>query len=343
VAELHGTINADVLRGRVNEENEIWGHRGNDDLKGGKASDAMMGGKGDDYLWGDRGDDKLIGDTGNDRLYGSEGDDRLYGGVGDDFLSGGKQDDSLFGGKGDDELHGNSGNDALAGGSGDDVLMGERGNDVLFGGRGNDYVHGGSGDDFIMASSGRDILIGGTGFDTLDFSRTLGPLTIDLGKHTASFGMNGQNTADVRSFEQIIGTDFDDVLYGDRNATVFVGGAGDDVFRTRLGSDTITGGEGADRFIFMKKDTADGSVDTITDFQVGIDKLEIGDFMKGNAGTGGVRIVAGGTADAPEAVVQGLVKGNWVDVVKLAGIDANNVGPDHQPMQLYHLNMDLLG
>lgn len=343
MAELHGTINADVLRGRLNEENEIWGHRGNDGLNGGKASDAIMGGKGNDYIWGDRGDDKLIGDTGNDRIYGSEDDDRLYGGEGDDYLSGGKQDDSLFGGKGDDEQHGNSGDDALSGGSGNDTLMGERGNDVLFGGRGNDYVHGGSGDDFIMASSGKDVLIGGTGFDTLDFSRTIGPLKIDLGHHWATFGMNGQNTADVRSFEQVIGTDFDDLFVGDRRDTVFIGGAGDDVFRTKLGSDTITGGEGADRFVFMKKDVADGSVDTITDFHVGIDKVDISDFLKGNAGSDGVRIVAGGSAGSPEAIVQGLVKGKWVDVVKLAGIDANDVGPDHQKMQLYHLDTGLLG
>jgi hypothetical protein len=221
--------------------------------------------------------------------------------------------------------------------------MGERGNDTLFGGRGDDRVHGGSGDDLVRASSGNDILIGGTGFDTLDFSGMVGPLSINLGQHWAKVGMNGQHTASVYSFEQIIGTNLDDTFVGDRRDTIFVGGAGDDYFRTKLGSDTVTGGEGEDTFTYLKKDVADGSVDTITDFTIGVDRLDVTDFFKGSAGMDGVRIVAGGDANGPAALVQGLVKGAWVDVVRLAGIDANNVGPEHRAMQLHDLDVGLLG
>jgi Ca2+-binding RTX toxin-like protein len=316
----HGTINADVLRGKVDEDNELWGHSESDDLSGGKLNDAIMGGKGSDRLWGDRGDDKLIGDSGNDTIYGSVNDDRLYGGMGDDWLSGGKNDDSLFGGKDDDVVDGNTGNDALSGGSGNDSLTGGAGDDVLFGGWGRDIVNAGSGDDFVMASQGSDILSGRSGFDTVDFSRMVGHLEVNLAKMTYSVGENGQNFGDLKGFEQVIANDFGSRLIGDdSHGTVFLGGNGDDWMRGKMGADILTGGAGSDTFAYLKKDTGAG-IDTITDFQVGVDRLDLSDFMKGGRGMDAVRL-----ADSADgAMIQGLVKGAWVDVVNLAGIDAHH-------------------
>jgi Ca2+-binding RTX toxin-like protein len=323
---LKGTINADVLRGKLDDENEIWGHNGADDLAGGARDDVIIGGKGGDRLWGDRGNDRVIGDSGDDTGYGSVDDDALYGGAGNDWLSGGKNDDSVFGGKDNDELHGNTGDDALAGGSGDDAVYGDAGNDVLFGGAGNDAVSGGSGDDFVMASSGVDALRGGAGFDTLDFSRMLGTMDLNLAKGTYTVGSgDAWNSGTVKGFEHVILNDGGSRVMGsDAHATVFEGGDGADWIRSKLGADVITGGAGADTFAYLKKDTADGSVDTITDFEVGMDQLDLSDFFKG--GRTAEQAVRFADSEAG-TVVQGLVSGQWVDVVTLAGVAAGQV--DH--------------
>lgn len=321
---LHGTVNVDVLRGKVDEENEIWGHRGDDTLDGANLDDVVIGGKGDDRLWGDRGNDRVIGDSGNDTGYGSVNDDALYGGTGNDWLSGGKDDDSLFGGRDNDELHGNTGNDALSGGTGDDLLKGEAGNDVLFGGWGEDKVYGGSGDDFVMASKGVDTLVGGTGYDTVDFSRMTGRLDLDLSKHSYTVGSGG-NTGTLWGFEEVYaGNGGSRIMGSDAHDTVFHGGAGDDWIRSKMGADVITGGDGADTFAYLKKDTIGGGVDLITDFHVGVDKLDLTDFFKGGrSADSAVRF-----ADSDSgAVIQGLVAGQWVDVVTLGGLHAADI--DH--------------
>jgi Ca2+-binding RTX toxin-like protein len=320
---IHGTVNVDVLRGKVDEENEIWGHSGADDLNGGAVDDVVIGGRGDDRLWGDRGNDRLIGDSGNDTGFGSVDDDALFGGTGNDWLSGGKNDDSLFGGRDNDELHGNSGTDALSGGSGNDTLRGESGDDVLFGGWGTDDVRGGTGNDFVMASKGIDTLVGGTGYDTVDFSRMTGMLNLDLSKHSYTVGTGG-NAGALWGFEEVYaGNGGSRILGSDAHGTTIHGGDGEDWIRGKMGADVLSGGQGADTFAYLKKDTRDGSVDRITDFEVGIDKLDLSDFLKGGrTADSAIRFVD----SADGALVQGLVGGQWTDVVALAGVQATDIG-----------------
>jgi large repetitive protein len=256
-------------------------------------------------------------------------------------LSGGKDSDLVFGGRGNDEVHGNTGDDSLAGGTGNDLLMGEAGDDVLFGGAGNDRVFGGSGSDYVVASSGNDTMSGGSGDDTLDFSRMSGSLSIDLGKHTASVGSgNAFHASTVSGFEAVIGTTGNDVFVGDRNDTLLMGGAGNDLFRGKLGADTLVGGDGADVFVELKKDTADGSVDKIADFQVGSDRLDFSDFLKGHTSyEQSVRFVDASNADGAATMVQGLVKGIWTNVVTLSGINMGDVGADHHALTYSDLGL----
>jgi beta-glucanase (GH16 family)/Ca2+-binding RTX toxin-like protein len=54
--------------------------------------------------------------------------------------------------------------------------------------------------------------------------------------------------------------------------SVLVGGAGADTFNAGQGSDTMTGGAGGDTFAWAKNPWSPG---TITDFQVGVDKLDV--------------------------------------------------------------------
>ncbi len=71
--------------------------------------------------------------------------------------------------------------------------------------------------------------------------------------------------------QQLTGGSKDDIVMGaDGNDTLF-GGAGDDIIFDGNGSDRMTGGPGADIFVLA----ADGSKDTITDFQPGLDRLDL--------------------------------------------------------------------
>ena len=65
-------------------------------------------------------------------------------------------------------------------------------------------------------------------------------------------------------------------FYGTGGNDTFVGGDGNDTFTGGAGADTLTGGAGADTFIYLAPtDSQDGPRDVITDFQTGIDHLQI--------------------------------------------------------------------
>lgn len=78
----------------------------------------------------------------------------------------------------------------------------------------------------------------------------------------------------------ITGSPAADTLTSNNDNDVITGGAGDDILNGSggadflmdgAGSDTLTGGDGADRFSFEY----DGETDTITDFEAGIDALDL--------------------------------------------------------------------
>ena len=67
------------------------------------------------------------------------------------------------------------------------------------------------------------------------------------------------------------GTTGSDILQGHNGDDVLIAGQGDDIIRDGFGSDEMSGGAGADLFILA----ADGVSDTITDFTVGEDMIDL--------------------------------------------------------------------
>lgn len=72
----------------------------------------------------------------------------------------------------------------------------------------------------------------------------------------------------------VVGTAGDDQLIGSVVGETMEGLAGDDILIDGRGNDILTGGVGADLFVF----TADGQSDQVTDYERGVDKLDLSAF-----------------------------------------------------------------
>lgn len=147
-----------------------------------------------------------------------------------------------------------AGDDVITLGSGDDVVNGGSGNDTVFASSGNDTINGSAGQDRLQGQAGNDVLKGGGGRDRLN----------------GGFGD-----------DELAGNNGRDRLVGGTGSDTLSGGAGNDILRGGTGDDILTGGAGADVFQFRANDHSN----VITDFEVGVDHIEI---LKGARGMGGV-------------------------------------------------------
>ena len=277
-----------VFAGEGNDT--IEGGEGNDWLVGEEGDDSIDGGGGRDRILGGEGNDYIDGGAGNDRIYGGEGDDTILGGEGNDWIRGDGGDDSIDGGAGNDSIGGNAGNDTIGGGAGDDYLYGDEGNDVIDGGAGADRIFGGEGDDSLTGGTEVDTFVfeAGHGNDTItDFADGTDLIDLsDLGVMnfaalsiaddtngnaviTTSAGntitLTGVATADLDASNFLFdttGTSGNDTIDGSVRSDRIVGYDGDD---------SLTGGGGADTFVF----TSGHGNDTITDFEDGTDLIDL--------------------------------------------------------------------
>lgn len=129
--------------------------------------------------------------------------------------------------------------------SGNDKITGTKFADSLDGGAGNDEVIGLEGNDLLLGNAGADRLSGGAQKDSL-------------------FGGAGKDYA--------TGDGGNDYVFGDDGADTLFGNAGNDTLIGGRGTDAMTGGAGADTFSFLSV-PSDGTVDVISDFTSGIDKI----------------------------------------------------------------------
>ncbi|TNE63216.1 MAG: calcium-binding protein [Alphaproteobacteria bacterium] len=288
---LIGNRSANVLAGGAGDDTLVAGY-GYDSLSGGDGDDYLKGGYGIDTLEGGAGADTLDGEQDNDwvsyagsdegvsltllgngwatgsggdaegdrvanvqRITGSEHNDSLGGNSGNNWIIGGDGDDLLEGGVGVDTLEGGLGNDTIRGNYTADSLSGGDGADGVFGGYGNDTLDGGDGDDTLLGERDMDLIHGGNGDDLIGGGTEADTLYGDAGNDT------------IRASEGndlVYGGDGDDSIEGGNGRDTITGGAGDD---------WLSGGGEPDTFIFAD---GDGN-DTISDFQVGRDTLDLSD------------------------------------------------------------------
>ena len=298
------TIRSDNAIYGQNGNDDISGGPWSDRLDGGAGDDKINGGGGGaDLLTGGAGDDLIQGGGEGTRMIGGSGNDKLLGGRGSQMLSGGDGADVHRGGAGKDwavfnaarsavtadlgnELRnrgeasgdrhvgiegviGSRWNDTFIGTSVANDFRGNDGNDRLYGKGGADALIGGAGKDMLIGGAGADDLHGGTGNDTAGYMDAMAGVVADLqGGARQSGDAKGDRFSDV---ENLAGSRFSDLLYGDGNANRIVGGDGADRLTGRGGNDRLTGGAGTDLFVFH---TGSGR-DVVTDFEVGVDHLVI--------------------------------------------------------------------
>ena len=300
---LDGGVGGDTLDGGAGADSLIGGS-GNDNLIGGDGADILDGGAGADTLDGGAGADSLIGGTSND-LFITDGLDQIDGGQGSDTVDfSNLGEDAVAGAFGgviidlDVESAGAAGTpgqngailDAPPAAGGQPVngvnlvdienAIGSDFNDGLFGNNEVNILASGAGDDVIHGFAGNDFLSGGEGIDTVVFAAAPAGVTVDLndqvadedfeaiaaGESSSIFAATGGAGENVLSgFENVTGSQSDDLITGDSNANVLVGNGG---------NDTLTGGAGADIFSF----SGASGVDAITDFESS-DILSLGGFF----------------------------------------------------------------
>ncbi len=212
-------------------------------------------------------------------------------------------------------LTGTDNDDVLLAGSGDDTLYGGNGHDVLVGGEGNDKLYGGAGDDLLIGGPGNDLLDGGAGNDTASYASATSGVTVNLGVGTQQNTI-GAGLDMLSSIENLIGSDYNDTLIGNGVDNQLTGG---------LGNDMLTGGGGSDTFIWNKGDTGH---DTITDFSLGNDHLDLSQLLQGeNATTASLddylhfKVSGTGTQAVSTIEVSSVAGANATQTIDLAGID----------------------
>jgi Ca2+-binding RTX toxin-like protein len=280
---------------------------GNDIFSGSDADEVIRGGAGDDNIQGELGRDLMSGGDGNDTLSGGTGAaNEMAGGAGDDNYIVSAAGDSVIeaAGEGADTV-----STALASyvlkanvenltylGSGQFVGIGNALDNRITGGTERDTLSAGAGDDEIRGGTGAaNQLIGGLGNDRYIITAA-GDTVIEF----ASEGIDEVQTA--MSFH-ILRPNVENLTFsattnnvgrGNYLDNVMLGNGGNDILQGFGGADTYTGGSGRDIFLI------DGSaVDTITDFESGIDDILLD--ATGFTITGTIKFVNGTAATTADS------------------------------------------
>ncbi len=288
---VRGAGGNDTLSGaNVAKPMVLVGGTGNDTLNGGTQGDQLVGGDGDDIIRGGLGDDRYVFEKVNGPVeldtvieFLNQGTDTLDFSrlASNDPVNSDLQIDTLMashtgrvvktnaagqslnfenvlGGAGSDTLRGNLRDNLLVGGPGNDTLDGRAGNDTLDGGSGSDSLTGGSGNDTYVFDNALTTEVDtifealGGGVDTLDFSRLLTAVNVNLSSATTTIAAHTRRkvlvgaAGDAAFLENAIGGAANDTLIGNAADNYLFGGNGDDTLNGRAGIDTLDGGDGID-------------------------------------------------------------------------------------------------
>jgi Ca2+-binding RTX toxin-like protein len=269
---------AGTATGTLNSVENVTGSDLNDTITGNAADNVIDGGKGSDVLNGGDGIDTLKITANTSAPYNQGAFVNLTTGTSSSY---GQTDtisnfENVIGSDASDQITGNAGNNVISAGDGVDVIYATQGIDTYDGGAGN--------------------------YDSVNFTGQPGA-TANLATGLYSFDANNYGT--MTNIEHLTGGAGNDVLTGNAGFNKIDGGAGSDILAGGLGNDQMWAGAGSDRLIadggndelsgnysfqgygdnasdIFDIRTSAGTV-TITDFEIGVDKLDFTDFNLGNS------------------------------------------------------------
>ena len=157
--------------------------------------------------------------------------------------------------------------EAAIGGSSADKLYGNSSGNTLSGGLGNDLIYVGTG-------TASDRVDGGSGVDGVSYAYAGSRVNVNLNLTTAQ-ATGGSGTDTILNVENLYGSAYGDTLRGNASGNQLYGAAGNDILNGMGGNDTLNGGAGLDTFVFNTALSAMGNKDTITDFNVTDDTIQL--------------------------------------------------------------------
>jgi Ca2+-binding RTX toxin-like protein len=360
---LYGDKNANVILGGTGND-IIEGRLGADMLDGGigldtlsyagstKAVTIALGASGISTTGkgGDSAGDKV---KNFENITGSAFADNLKGNADDNVIKGGAGDDTIEGGAGGDNLDGEGGINTLSyassaagvfidlsggavnGGDADldtihnfQNLIGSAKDDILSGNGSANKFDGGAGNDAIEGAGGNDILIGGIGNDTVMYTQAGTGVTVSLAQ-TKQQNTIGAGLDTLSGFENLYGSDQNDVLTGNAGNNIIIGLEGDDIIDGGAGNDELIGsnnGAGGDTVSYASA-TGAVTVNILTGLASGAagkDAVIAFEHIIGGkggdtlTGTGGANTINGG---AGNDVIEG---GGGADTL-IGGLGVNTV------------------
>jgi len=149
--------------------------------------------------------------------------------------------------------------------------------DAIHGTTGDDNLSGLGGDDVLVGGLGNDVLNGGAGSDTASYENATSGVTVNLAL-VGPQDTGGAGLDTLIEMENLLGSNFNDVLTGDSGNNLLVGNGGDDLLMGNGGSDSLMGGDGADTFKWLAGETG---TTTIIDFTPGQDTLDLSQLLTG--------------------------------------------------------------
>ncbi len=340
-------MNDGIISGDGNDG--IVSGMGDDTIDAGKDDDTIEGGEGDDTIGGGKGDDTAVYqgmrddfdvvvidkstvqvtdllteetlDEGADTLTDIEFiqfmDVLLNLDTGGISPVGSEMSETLEGSEFDDILNGLGGDDIINGNAGRDLIDGGEGNDTLDGGDDKDEMFGGLGDDTYIIGKGDKIFENaGEGTDTVQAE---GNIKLDDNFENAVLMASEKGKGKVKGNdldnvitgsadeEKLDGRDGDDTIDGGEGDDRIRGGDGGDILMGGNGEDDLDGGDGGDIFVF--DDDGAGDIDTIRDFEIGVDTIDLSGLPNF---TGFDAVAANAVDDGKNVILTGMDGGQLV-------------------------------
>lgn len=164
-----------------------------------------------------------------------------------------------------------------------------------------------------------------------------------LSELSVTIGATGDTLIAAAAGGVVTGGGANDILTGQGGDDTLSGGGGADLLQDGAGSDRLTGGAGADRFVL----SADARTDTITDFQLGLDQIDLSAWFGGQnlsattffSRSWGAEVLVGEerlliySANGSSLTWAQMSTGSFVglDRVPMVVPDISSVGPDPDP------------